>query len=155
MKLYPNRPHVVYRAFDEYGLLLYIGCTMDLEQRLTQHRFKASWHQFMARHTVETYPNRAAARDAEQAAIETEGAFFNSTFADVGRSQSNRAAAGRELARRGIVHDPHASEAESLAYYDLREQVREELKASGAYPCVTDQDRVARYLAARDERGAA
>ena len=33
-----ERTHFVYRVFDEFGQLLYVGCTKDLTRRLKQHK---------------------------------------------------------------------------------------------------------------------
>lgn len=73
-----TRDHFVYRVIDEYGLLLYIGCTHKPENRLRQHRSdKQKWIPYM--HTVRMegpFEKKAAfAREAE--AIENEIPFFN------------------------------------------------------------------------------
>lgn len=152
--------HVVYRAFDEFGLLLYIGCTVNLEQRMSRHRSLSKWALFADDITVVEYVGKDAARAAEKAAIDTEGSFFNCTQADVQRTQANRVAATRSLAALGI-HRPDCSldvladerlceihAVEDSAYRELHDELRAALKA-GAFPYLTDEDRLDNYLAAR------
>lgn len=71
------RTHYVYRAFDADGRLLYIGCTVDLAKRMSQHRKSAEWWEFVAELTTHSYPSRSTARAAEELAIHSEGAYFN------------------------------------------------------------------------------
>lgn len=71
--------HFVYRMFDSSGRLLYVGMTGNLEQRLHHHSFNAPWYGRVARTTVETYPDRAAAIAAEKHAIQTEQPELNTT----------------------------------------------------------------------------
>lgn len=70
--------HYVYRTFDSYGLLLYIGCTLNVSKRMGQHRSQSEWAPFAE--TVATYGpylDKATARAVESEAIESEGAYFN------------------------------------------------------------------------------
>jgi hypothetical protein len=77
-------PHAVYRIFDAQDRLLYIGCTEDVDWRISQHRDIFNTlpggdliSRSYARHTSEEYPNRLAARDAERAAIKAEAPWLN------------------------------------------------------------------------------
>lgn len=78
------RSHDVYRIYDADDQLLYIGCALDGE-----HRIRA-WHMnpFCAplsvklqgridHWTIERYPNKAEARQAEREAIFAEAPLFN------------------------------------------------------------------------------
>jgi predicted GIY-YIG superfamily endonuclease len=38
-----NEPHAVYWCYDKSGVLLYIGCTRNLELRLSEHRRTKAW----------------------------------------------------------------------------------------------------------------
>jgi predicted GIY-YIG superfamily endonuclease len=76
--------HYVYRCYDAEGGLLYIGCTGDVETRLYHltalcNRGKSTGPlaRRMASHTVEEFPNRRAALDAERAAILAESPELN------------------------------------------------------------------------------
>lgn len=73
--------HVVYRCFDVDGRLLYVGCTSNLERRLTKHRTQPSsrtWYPRLNRVKARIYPTRHAAMWAETVAIRTEQPLFNS-----------------------------------------------------------------------------
>jgi hypothetical protein len=78
-------PHHLYRCYDADGVLLYIGCTSDVEKRMASHRRgngigPSRWlAAHMARYEVDAdrYPNRYAGQDAEAAAIFTEQPVFN------------------------------------------------------------------------------
>ncbi|WP_148046210.1 GIY-YIG nuclease family protein [Nocardioides marmoriginsengisoli] len=158
-------PHYVYRAFDEFGVLLYIGCTVDIHSRLNAHRGSSPWRRFMARFETEPFAGLAAARAAESAAILAEVPLFNSTSADIARTQANRNEARRRLGDIGIyspqfdVNDSNVETfaesdewatycAESSAYQDLVNDVRAELKA-GDCPYLTPEDRLALYMEIR------
>ena len=156
-------PHVVYRAFDDAAILLYVGCTVNFDQRMRYHRGRAPWYQFVAAVTTTPYPDKAQARAAEKVAIDTEAAYFNATQTDIDRTQSNLHAASRMLWDAGIyqphlshvddVYDPDAwaaHEADSDAWYELRAELRAELKET-THPYATPEDRMERYLAARAE----
>ena len=68
-----TKPHYVYRIFNRAGDLLYIGCTVNVEKRLKQHRRKEWWPRPFASVMVDgPYPDRNAGRAAEDVAIETE-----------------------------------------------------------------------------------
>lgn len=77
--------HYVYRCYDSDGVLLYIGCTTNVQKRLKSHfsapaNNTASWwlSLFYADHEVEgPFPGRAAGRATEAAAIAAEHPLFN------------------------------------------------------------------------------
>ena len=77
--------HFLYRCYDADGLLLYIGCTNNVERRVAAHRrgdghsLASRWLSvFMTRHEVEgPFPGRDAGREAEREAIRTEQPLFN------------------------------------------------------------------------------
>lgn len=85
--------HYVYRVFDEYDLLLYIGCTVNLGSRMGAHRGRAPWYRYLDFLEIESYPTRSAARAAEADAIETEGSYFNAKRGDNVPPQSSYLAA--------------------------------------------------------------
>lgn len=71
--------HHVYRLFDKYDELIYVGMTYDLQARLTHHRadFINPWARYIDHWTSEVYPDRVSARQAEQAAIAEACPTFN------------------------------------------------------------------------------
>lgn len=70
-------PHVVYRAFDERGRLLYVGCTHDLSGRLEAHRATSAWHPLATRVEQSAPATFEDARAAEAHAIKTEEPLYN------------------------------------------------------------------------------
>lgn len=79
-----TRPHFVYRIFDKDDQLLYIGCTNDVEGRISMHMqistpLAASWEiaRRIDRYTSEEYPNETTAHDAERKAITEEAPLLN------------------------------------------------------------------------------
>lgn len=68
----------LYRLFDSAGVLLYVGMTSQLKQRLMEHRGKSWWRSVDVSQTrVETFQDSVACSLAEQAAISTERPRFN------------------------------------------------------------------------------
>lgn len=76
-----DAPHFVYRCFDADGRLLYIGCTVDVERRLTAHRRSAAWFPLLASvRLVGPFVGSAAryrAMRAEERLIRAERPEFN------------------------------------------------------------------------------
>jgi predicted GIY-YIG superfamily endonuclease len=135
-------PHYVYRAFDSYGLLLYIGCSHNVEKRLVQHQY-GPWHRYAE--TVGTwgpFPFEVA-RHVEAEAIESESSYFNATIGDMARSRANRHAAQVVVRQRWAYGD--------RACGRQIDQMQQTLSDSGQYPRLTVADRLARYLAARED----
>lgn len=159
-------PHYVYRAFDSYGHLLYIGCTNDVKRRMATHKSQAPWHRFAETLGTTSFDTRTAARSAEKLAIDSEASYFNSTQADINRTQASINAAKRALWSRDWYEpreteiDPRedweafsaaidAAEPDRRAWRRALDRERERLR--GAYPFMTDRDRLDRYLAARED----
>jgi predicted GIY-YIG superfamily endonuclease len=82
----PNAEHYVYRCYDASGWLLYIGCTLNVEQRIATHRASAFWAYRIASITVEPFPTQAEALAAERAAIKAENPSCNVMSRDTDRS---------------------------------------------------------------------
>lgn len=71
-----DRP-VVYRLFDAQDRLLYIGSTDNSNHRYEYHRCMQTWWPDVARKEEREFPLLAAARIAEQKAIDTERPLHN------------------------------------------------------------------------------
>lgn len=67
----------VYRAFDTYGRLLYVGQTRNVEQRLREHSTLSAWWLFHKTVEVTPYATREEAMAAEAEAIQTEYPRWN------------------------------------------------------------------------------
>lgn len=90
-----KRPHDVYRVYDKDGILLYVGCTVNVERRIKQHKAEyAGWCRQAATVTVEEYADFATARAVESLAIHEERPVWNVT-----KMQSSRYGRGAELCR--------------------------------------------------------
>lgn len=72
----------LYRYFDSTGELLYVGISVSAVQRLSQHsRSGSGWMRLVKRIEIDRYATRAAAHEAERAAIRLEKPLFNIMFA--------------------------------------------------------------------------
>lgn len=80
-----NLPAAIYRLFDTDDVLLYVGVTGSLRERLGNHSRTQRWWPEVARKAVEWYPTRTEAEDAEKRAIREERPLYNRAGAD--RSQ--------------------------------------------------------------------
>lgn len=67
----------LYRHYDSYGRLLYVGVSLSSLGRLADHRSTCSWFKLIKAITIDRYPTRALALAAETAAIKTERPYFN------------------------------------------------------------------------------
>jgi predicted GIY-YIG superfamily endonuclease len=77
MARYDDRPHCLYRLWSKDGGLLYVGCTASPLNRLKEHEFHKLWASSIASATMEWFPNRAQAMEAEWRAIQAESPEWN------------------------------------------------------------------------------
>lgn len=70
-------PTALYRFRDASGELLYVGVSMDIESRFSNHKRAADWWQQCSRIDMTWYPTRADALVAESAAIDAENPRWN------------------------------------------------------------------------------
>lgn len=70
---YQPEPTAVYRCFNADGQLLYVGCSRDTLKRTHGH----PWHRQTTTITVEWFPDRYSAMEAEAAAITEERPLLN------------------------------------------------------------------------------
>jgi len=73
------REHFVYRAFSALGDLLYVGCSLNPEKRIGEHKFSSDWHGQAARFKLAGPYNYETAREMERQAIATERPLYNYT----------------------------------------------------------------------------
>jgi excinuclease UvrABC nuclease subunit len=59
----------LYRHFDAAGELLYVGISLNAVYRLSQHKDHSAWFSSISNVTIETFPTRKDALDAETTAI--------------------------------------------------------------------------------------
>lgn len=67
-----DKPHAVYRIYDNADLLVYVGLSQRPAIRIAYHRSSAPWRVHISRWTEEWHPDRREAAKAEQAAIDVE-----------------------------------------------------------------------------------
>lgn len=98
--------HSVYRMFDAEGALLYVGCTAQWPLRLDQHRVGRPWWQDVATVTIESFPSREDALDAESRAIEVEHPLHNADRSAVAKENWGRRLDAQKSAHaRGVYCD--------------------------------------------------
>ena len=67
----------LYRHFDEWENLLYVGVSLSTIQRLAQHKHHSHWFNSIEKVTIEQFPSREEALDAERTAIQKEDPLHN------------------------------------------------------------------------------
>lgn len=73
-----HEPHWVYRLFDAYGVLLYVGMTRDPVNRFSTWRNNTpAWWGDVSRIDWRKYPDYEQAKQAETFAIRSEGPRHN------------------------------------------------------------------------------
>lgn len=72
-----HRPTVLYRFYDAAGQLLYVGISVDFPHRAASHRRRQCWWRDRARTTLQFFPSRATAEEAERLAIRAEHPRYN------------------------------------------------------------------------------
>ena len=67
----------LYRHYDSEGTLLYVGISLSALMRLMQHKENADWFLDITKITIQNFPTRQKALDAETQAIVTENPKHN------------------------------------------------------------------------------
>lgn len=67
----------VYRVYDADDRLIYVGATINLEQRMAHHRTQSWWHGIAYRVSDEPHETIASALASERVAIANERPAFN------------------------------------------------------------------------------
>jgi len=73
------REHFVYRALNASGELLYVGCSLNPQKRIGEHKFSSDWHGQATRFKLSGPYNYETARELERRAIATERPLYNYT----------------------------------------------------------------------------
>lgn len=144
----PTVPSYVYRIYDEFGRLLYIGCSVNPLQRLHGHDGK-DWFDYARKVDVRGPWPRTMALQIEADAIASEAPFFNCQPEHTRTVQANRREAERRMLSAGWVRfskDIDAEDGED--WYDAH--ARYCIEARDTHPVVDDDERLRRYLAQRE-----
>jgi predicted HTH domain antitoxin len=67
----------LYRHYDSFGELLYVGISLNALNRLSQHREVSAWFSDIVKVTIQSLPNRHEALEAETKAILEEQPKYN------------------------------------------------------------------------------
>ena len=67
----------LYRHFDEWDNLLYVGVSLSTIQRLSQHKSHSHWFNNISKITIENFPSREEVLKAERIAIQKEAPLHN------------------------------------------------------------------------------
>lgn len=77
-----SQPTALYRLFDQYGALLYVGISTQPETRWSQHASDKPWWSLVQHRKVEWHPDRATAETAEREAVRAEMPLYNTAGAE-------------------------------------------------------------------------
>ena len=67
----------LYRAYSQTDQLLYVGISLSVMNRLSQHKTSSAWFKKASRVEVEWHPTKKAALEAELIAIRNENPIYN------------------------------------------------------------------------------
>ena len=107
----PDDPHAVYRIYDKFRRVIYIGCSVDPEARVVAHSMTADWRDEIETWAAEWYTDRAEARTAERAAIEAEDPDHNWQCTEIARIVNSSAMKDR----RRVNAEARAARAQRIA----------------------------------------
>lgn len=111
-----DRDHWVYLNYDEFGEVLYVGCTKNIKRRHREHRQDyAGWLPYMARTALKGPYTYKVARRIERELINQLDPWFNQTSAELSFAQKCMAE-GRRAVDRLLRENPEATAAD---VYDL------------------------------------
>lgn len=111
-----DRPTTLYRAYGAGDVLLYVGIAVSWPARWERHRERSPWFGAVESITLEQFPDRRSALDAEQRAVESERPAHNIEYT----ARDTRPAHWRKGARspatiRDFDHREHAARPEYAA----------------------------------------
>jgi excinuclease UvrABC nuclease subunit len=92
-------PHVVYEFYDREGAPVYVGCTINLADRLRTHQGSEMWREVVEVHT-RLHPTRDEARSAEKSLIRELQPRWNFQSTE----RASEAAREQHRRRRGTRH---------------------------------------------------
>lgn len=79
----PNNTNILYRVFDSFGELLYVGATINPNWRFSKHASAQPWWDDADTIKLERYPSRQELCNAEIVAIRSENPRYNVVHAEV------------------------------------------------------------------------
>jgi hypothetical protein len=126
----PNKsvPTEVYRLYDDRGDLVYVGLSLRMAERMSQHRMQSDWWESVTRIEIERFPDRCGAEKRERELIAMERPKHNrsaGTGAGLSESFAFRVPVQHRHEIRAIAQHQQRPESEVLreaARFYLREQ---------------------------------
>jgi predicted GIY-YIG superfamily endonuclease len=91
-----TKPHVLYRAFNAQGQLLYVGITMNPGNRFAQHSDEKPWWTDVANIRVEQFASRNEVLTAEREVIKSERPLHNVVHNMTHKAENNQASNVKE-----------------------------------------------------------
>jgi predicted GIY-YIG superfamily endonuclease len=82
-----NRFCHLYRHFDKDGNLLYIGISVSVLHRISQHKRNSKWFAEICNITIQRFTLRRLAEEAEKLAIENEKPLHNKIYKNPARDK--------------------------------------------------------------------
>lgn len=107
-------PHFVYRCFSTGGDLLYVGCSVNVEQRMSQHA-SMPWASAVARVETDGPHSYVTARRLETEAIRDEDPQHNANAPTAARTKRRRTWLFNEVFHTAQSNGESTSEAGRLA----------------------------------------
>jgi predicted GIY-YIG superfamily endonuclease len=95
----------LYRHFDEWDNLLYVGISLSTIQRLSQHKNQSHWFNSISKVTIEQFPSRREALEAERIEIQKQQPLHNLTFKKHHNFKIRITEDKRENSRVGLVNE--------------------------------------------------
>lgn len=151
----PEKPSYVYRVYDADNCLLYVGCSVNPERRMKDHRRdRRLWIPYVSHvEVVGPFPRRQAL-DIETHAFDNEGAHFNVTTAEKASVMDRWHTATGMAFDQGYTkwHDCPILGRTGCGvfideFYEARRRIEDELAAT-THPVETEASRLERYLTA-------
>lgn len=100
-----KRQHFVYRAYDKNGFLLYVGCSLNPEQRWKDHKANRSWAHLAVSFRLAGPYNYDTARRLEKEALAAGQPLYAYTplkWAARGKANAASRRAMQEAAKQGL-----------------------------------------------------
>jgi hypothetical protein len=101
-----SQPTSVYRYYDRFGILIYVGITARGTSRNREHYSAKRWWQYVERQEVEHFQDRPAAQAREAALIDSHRPPFN--------TQHNPQAVEMRRAYEALIASGHAMQASEM-----------------------------------------
>lgn len=100
--------YFLYRHWDRYNNLLYVGISLSTVQRLSEHRRAARWYDKIYKITIEQYSSKKEALEAEKVAIKVENPAFNIQHSSINKKHAKEVTINQKacllLAKNDTLH---------------------------------------------------